>query len=202
MTAIVNLEGGNMGKILKGAAALAMVFGVTGPVSAATTDVFNTGPGSDNDVRYEQTTEHRHENNNDIRTVNDNPQHAVSGDTKVWRNTTGGSARSGDTVNDSLLRARVTVDNTSGGQSSPAPAMSMPTTVIERTGPESSNYVRYESRSEMDVENNNDLYIENNNEQHARSGDAVVSGNTTGGDARSGSARNVSTVDVVVDIEN
>lgn len=73
---------------------------------------------------------------------------------------------------------------------------------ISNTGPDSNNEVEITDNSEVDIENDNNVVVENKNPQFAETGDAVVQGNTTGGDARSGDATNVSTTDVCVDINN
>src|SRR5205809_2635 len=61
---------------------------------------------------------------------------------------------------------------------------------IRHTGPDSVNKIVESDRSSFKESNNTSVDVSNSNWQSARSGDAVVSHNTWGGDATSGDARN------------
>lgn len=73
---------------------------------------------------------------------------------------------------------------------------------VEDTGPDSTNKIEYKIEETTKVTNDNEVNVEVKNEQVAKTGDAVVSNNTTGGSAVTGDATNVSTTDVCVSINN
>ena len=72
---------------------------------------------------------------------------------------------------------------------------------IGTTGPDSTNKIIFTTSQDITAVNNNDLSASNSSDQSARSGRAEVEGNTTGGDARSGSVSTGSgfSANVVVD---
>ena len=74
--------------------------------------------------------------------------------------------------------------------------------VINTTGPDSTNKIVTVNKSHMDVDNNNHLYLSSENSQAASSGNAKVSHNTTGGDAKSGNASNSTALAASVTISN
>lgn len=185
------------------------VFGLSlgaGVASAAPGDatIDNTGPDSYNTVRFETDRDVDVDNDNEVRVRNYNPQTASSGDARVRHNTTGGDATSGDAENDSLMRVRASIDNSSataaalgGGDDNGSWSGS-----ISDTGPDSTNRITFDSDVDVDVDNDNDVSVSNHNSQSAHTGDASVSDNTTGGDATTGSASNISTTDVTIEITN
>ena len=144
------------------------------------------------------------DNRNNVRVSNETEQSADTGYAKVYNNTTGGDATSGDAMNDNALTAHVSISNTNsnsaalsyggGGGGSEGS--------ITNTGPSSWNEVTFDNGSSVEVDNNNCVSIQNATEQSATSGDAKVYNNTTGGDATSGDATNVNTTDVTVSISN
>ena len=71
----------------------------------------HTGPDSYNAVTYKEHTQIDVRNDNDIKIDNDNHQTAVSGDAKVYDNTTGGDAVSGDAVNTNSTSVTLNVRN-------------------------------------------------------------------------------------------
>lgn len=73
---------------------------------------------------------------------------------------------------------------------------------IGTTGPDSNNEIKHESTSRVEVKNHNKLHLMNQNEQEASSGEAKTHGNTTGGDAESGSAANMNALDATVEVDN
>jgi hypothetical protein len=73
---------------------------------------------------------------------------------------------------------------------------------ISNTGPDSYNKIEVETSNHVDIDNHNNVTINNNNDQTAITGDAKVSGNTTGGDATSGDAINRNTTSTSVGIDN
>jgi len=70
------------------------------------------------------------------------------------------------------------------------------------TGPNSNNEVNTTNTMTTTIENHNDVTVTNNNPQHASSGDATATGNTTAGAATSGAATNTSDAEFNVSISN
>lgn len=193
-----------MKKIIRTAAFSVMAFSLLGGVAAASTGTIGTtGPDSTNKVSFRHRDTRNVNNNNNVGVNNSNPQSASSGDARVRHNTTGGNASSGDAMNDSLLRANVSVSNAG----SSAAAMGglgggNHTGTINNTGPDSYNSVRFSSKSKVNVNNNNNVSVNNSVSQSASSGNAKVSGNTTGGSASSGDASNISTTETTINVTN
>lgn len=73
---------------------------------------------------------------------------------------------------------------------------------IDTTGPNSWNKVKNESSLNSDVRNDNHATVTNSNGQRADSGDANVSGNTTGGGATSGDASNSNEFSADLSVDN
>lgn len=194
-------------KLLRGTAVTVFSLGLgAGVVSAAPgtgTISGPTGPDSNNQVTFNTSDVRSVSNSNRVNLRNSNPQDARTGDAKASHNTTAGATRSGDAMNDSLLRVNASINNaassaaavqnTGGAQSG---------SITGATGPDSNNQVTFNGGSTVSVSNNNDICISNNNEQSASSGRAEVSGNTTGGSATSGNASNVSTTEVTLSLTN
>lgn len=195
-----------MKKLLRLAALSVMALSLTTGVAAANSGtVLDTGPDSYNKIEFENRSKTRLENNNRVRVYNNNPQSAYSGDARVRHNTTGGDATSGDATNDSLLRATVRLNNSSSSSAAlnnGCGCEGASTGHIENTGPDSYNKIEFADSSYVSVQNNNDVKVENNNSQYASTGDAKVSDNTTGGDATSGSASNISTNETTIEVTN
>lgn len=194
-------------KLLRAAAVTVLGLSLgAGVASAAPGDatIENTGPDSYNSVRYESDRDVDVDNDTDLRVRNHNPQRASSGDATVRHNTTGGDASTGAASNDSLLRVNASVDNSSssaaalgGGNGGGSWSGT-----IDTTGPDSTNRITFDSDVDIDVDNDTDINVSNYNHQSAYSGDARVSGNTTGGNATTGDASNISTTDVILNVTN
>lgn len=184
-------------------ASLGLVVGMAGGFAGATTagTIDTTGPRSENEIKYSNTSEVDVENENDITATNNNNQNASTAEAEVEGNTTGGSAKSGNASNSNSFSASATVSNAVSGA---IPAISGGTLsgVIKNTGPHSENEVDAKISSEVKIENENDLSVVNNNTQNATSGSAEVEGNTTGGSATSGNASNASTTSVTLKVTN
>jgi hypothetical protein len=73
---------------------------------------------------------------------------------------------------------------------------------INTTGPNSNNTVNIREDTNVTETNTNHVSVDNNNDQTARSGSAVVSGNTLGGEAVSGNASNFNATTTNVKISN
>lgn len=192
-----------MKKVVRIAALSVMALSLTGGVAAAHSgSIGTTGPDSTNKIEHRNRESRRVRNNNNVVAANINPQEARSGSARVSHNTSGGDAESGDATNDSLFRARVSVNNSSSGALGGGNGGGNNSASVERTGPDSYNKVEFNNRSSVSVRNNNNVGVVNINTQKAKSGDARVSGNTTGGDAESGDASNISTNETTIEIRN
>lgn len=192
-----------MKKVVRIAALSVMALSLTGGVAAAHSgSIGTTGPDSINKIEHKNRDTRRVRNDNNVLAVNYNPQEARSGRARVSHNTKGGDAESGDASNDSLLRARVSVDNSDTDGTSRSSGSGSESADISKTGPDSYNKVKFDNRSHVSVRNNNNVGVVNINEQKAKSGSARVSGNTFGGDAKSGDASNISTNETIIEIRN
>ena len=192
-----------MQKLLRLAAATAISVGFTGAVAAAQSSIDNTGPDSYNKVKNLSTNSLSVNNDNDVNASNHNDQHAYSGDAKVKHNTTGGDATSGDASNSNSFSASVSIDNSGacGCLSGMFGGVDMGGS-IDTTGPDSTNVIENKVNNHVTVRNDNDVRVNNYNDQRASSGDATVYGNTTGGDATSGSASNSNSTTLELNISN
>jgi len=191
-------------KLLRLSAASAMALSLSTGVAAANSgSIGYSGPDSTNKVEFRNVERNRVDNNNRVSVKNNNPQSAYTGDARVKHNTTGGDATSGDATNDSLLRATVRLNNSSSSAAALGSSDGGDNSgVLDHTGPGSYNKVSSSNYVSNKVENDNNVWVQNNNSQHASSGDAKVSGNTTGGNATSGNASNISTNETTVEITN
>lgn len=193
-----------MKRLLRTAAIVVTGVSLAGGVAAANAGTIGTtGPGSTQSVDNVRSDTRRVTNNTTGRVTNDNPQDATTGHSRVSGNTEGGNAMSGDADNDSLLETTATVNNTNANDNA---AMGngggTDTGTINNTGPDSDNTVNNETTTEVEVENTTDIVVENTNTQTAGSGNARVRHNTTGGDATSGDASNVSTIRSTLNVTN
>jgi len=187
-----------------GVLSLGLVVGLAGFAGAASGTIGTTGPDSENEVSNKTHTELDIDNDNDLKLTNKNHQYASSGDTEVKDNTTGGDATSGDGANDNSVDATIEIDNsqTAGAFDGVGSGGDDSTGTINNTGPDSDNKVKSESKVEVDIDNDNNIHVYNNNDQVAKSGDAEVRHNTTGGDASSGSVTNTSSATFTVRVTN
>lgn len=185
---------------------LSLLVGLSGFAGAIDGSIENTGPRSYNTVKSEVERKIRVWNDNELKLSNDNYQRAHTGDARTSGNTTGGDARTGNASNSNALNVTATVDNSAsaddwagvlggsgGGESSGS---------IEQTGPKSVNKITIEDKTDVRINNDNDIKVYNDNVQRATSGDARVSGNTTGGDATTGNATNTNTTTVNLTVRN
>lgn len=195
-------------KILRVAAAVVVGLSLgAGVVSAApsTSTIDTTGRDSDPtvDIRNRETRRVRHDTNLTIQ--NNNPQDARSGEARAHDNADDdGDAVTGDARNDSLLRANVTVDNRESSTAAleEADDESEASSVIENTGRDSDPEVDIRNHTRTSVRSNTNVVVQNNNTQTSRSGDATVRDNTDGGNAETGDASNVNTMEVVIDVRH
>jgi hypothetical protein len=180
---------------IKAAAFSALGFGlVSGLVGMAGASSLST-EGPDSPIRVHARNNQTWTNSNRVGVHNDNWQSAYSGDAKVKHNTTGGDATSGNASNDNMFDAAITLSNSSGGGGGGGGGADLST-----TGPDSPIHVR--ASNTTTVTNDNNVWVSNDSSQHASSGDATVSHNTTGGDATSGDASNTNSSSVTIDISN
>jgi hypothetical protein len=73
---------------------------------------------------------------------------------------------------------------------------------IASTGPNSNNVITSNQSVNTAITNTNNISLTNSNSQSATSGNASVSGNTTGGSATSGDADNSNATDLSVLVDN
>lgn len=180
---------------VKAAAFSAMGLGLVGGLvgMAGAQSLSTEGPNSP--IRVHARNNQTWTNNNRVGLHNDNWQSAHSGDAKVRNNTTGGNATSGNASNDNSLDAAITLSNSSGGG-----GMGGGEADLSTAGPNSPIKVR--ASNTTTVTNDNNVWVSNHSSQHASSGDASVSNNTTGGDATSGDASNTNSSTITIDISN
>lgn len=187
------------------ALSLALVVGVAGFAGASSGTIGTTGANSENEISHETSVEWDVDNDTDLDLTNKSHQYASSGDVEVKYNTTGGDAETGDATNSSSVSADIEVDNSSAasgagellGDGSDSNSGS-----ITNTGYNSENEVEFKSSTEVDINNDTDVDIYNHVDQKAKSGDAEVRYNTTGGDAISGNVSNTSTSSFTVRVTN
>ena len=188
-------------------AAAATVLGmslVTGIAAADTGNINTTGPNSSNKVESKVKNHVHLNNNNNIGVGNSNSQSAYTGDAKVKHNTTGGDATTGDAMNANSTSVMATVSNTASSAAAAASASGggQASGSISNTGPDSYNKVESSVHNDLTINNNNNISVSNSSTQTATSGDARVSGNTTGGDATSGNASNTNTSTFSFNVSN
>lgn len=193
-------------KIVTGAASsLGLVVGFAALAGATPVSSINhTGPDSYNKIKNRVSSYVKVENENEISVRNHNYQSAWTGDAKVWGNTTGGGAYTGDATNTNSFDANVTVHNsTPTGTWAPVHHEDgMGGGSISNTGPDSYNTIDSSVKSTVKVENENEINVDNSNYQKASTGDATVSHNTTGGDAVTGDATNTNSTSVSINVSN
>ena len=158
-----------------------------------------TGPDSDNHVylRADSRTDVR--NTNHVNIDNRTRQTAHSGTATVKHNNSGGDAISGHAINDNTMIATSEVGNHTHLNGSNGHDQHGS---IEMTGPDSDNQVDARISSRADVRNYSRVYIDNHTTQNARSGNALVYQNTTGGSAMSGDAANYNFSDILVGVHS
>jgi len=187
-----------------GVLSLGLVVGLAGFAGAASGTIGTTGPNSNNEISHESDMDWDVRNDNDLDLGNTNNQAAVSGEVTARGNTTAGDAHSGDAANSNAVEATVEFDNSgaAAGLGAVATPSGSDSASIENTGPRSNNEVTYESNVDVSVDNDNTVDITNTNTQSAASGSATVRGNTTGGNAMSGSVSNTSSSSFNVRVTN
>lgn len=174
----------------------------TGAVMAmADASIGTTGPDSENSVEVRNERDVDVDNDNDVDVTNDTEQDARTGNARVHRNTSGEDAETGSADNDNWTMAEVSLDNTSANACLCGDDGDY-NGEIDTTGPDSENKIEFKNEVDIDVDNDNDVEINNDTEQTARSGDATVSRNTSGGGASTGDASNINTSEFVINISN
>lgn len=183
---------------------LGLVVGLAGFAGATSGSIGDTGPDSTNKVEYKDDSRVEVRNNNILGLTNTNGQGASSGSTSATHNTTAGSVRSGDASNDNSVDAMIEIDNASAGPAALTNGQNGGDldATIDTTGPDSYNKVEYTNRSSVHVTNDNNVMVTNTNSQSASTGTAVVSDNTTGGNATTGSASNTSSSSFTIRVTN
>ena len=174
-----------------------------------------TGPNSNNSSNTTANNNATVNNTNNQGITNNVTSKAASGNATISNNTKGGSATSGDASNSTAgTNSAITAFNLTGssvigsndilvfvnvtgqwvGLIVGAPAGTTAAEFgggITTTGPNSNNSTNASADNNATVNNNTNQQITNNINQNAQSGDATVSGNTNGGNAKSGNADNI-----------
>lgn len=190
--------------------------GAIGSSPGANVSNGNTGPNSTNQASANNNN-NATINNTATGAFNNNVQaDAASGAANVSGNTSAGSATTGDAqTNTSMFNLFDTsvfgdnavlvlindmghwvgrIMNLGGGDSGGALLTSNATVSNDNTGPGSTNQANANNTNNLNVNNSSSGTINNNVRVGAVSGDANVSGNTTGGDAKSGNAKVASNI--------
>lgn len=176
----------------------------TGVVAASSGSIGTTGPNSVNRIEYRNRNNVNATNNNRVGVANASLQLARSGNARATHNTTAGDASTGNVKNDNLSRTTVRVNNSS----SSAEALrnncgcSDDDASIDKTGPNSTNVIKFQNQNSTNVTNNNEVGVLNLSVQAAQSGNAKVHGNTEGGSATSGNVSNINTAETTIEITN
>ncbi len=74
--------------------------------------------------------------------------------------------------------------------------------MIDTTGPDSQNEIKFENKYKYEVENDTDVDADVKIDQDADTGNAWVKHNTSGGDAETGDAENDSNVEATLEVDN
>ena len=136
---------------------------------------------------------------------NHTSQRSKTGKAKVSDNTTGGNATSGAASNSNTSTAGLSVTNaaaTCNHNGNNIQTDVVGGALIDQTGRRSYNLISTTNISKVISVNNNDLSVDNETLQNAKSGNATVWGNTTGGAASSGEATNMNSSSVTITISN
>jgi len=166
---------------------LAATLGV-GLVHAASGNISDTGPHSNNRIQSDSRNSSGESNNSSVNVNNQNNQTARSGSAIVRGNTFGGSANTGNASNSNNTSTNVSVP--SSGASFVAPVSGSNNASISNTGPRSNNQIDLTNRNSVNVSNHTNVNVNNQNHQTATTGNAIVSGNTYGGSTSTGNAAN------------
>lgn len=183
---------------------LGLVVGLSGFAGATAGTIGYTGPSSNNQISSYLNNNANLNNNNNLNAQNLNNQYAHSGHAGVSGNTFGGSAQTGPASNFNSSNVAANVNNAGAGYAGWFAGAAAANSVanINTTGPYSNNQVQFNTNNNLNVNNNNNFNITNTNNQSAKSGDAYVDCNTTGGSAITGAATNTNTQTVNLSVNN
>ena len=186
--------------------AVAVVVAPAGVNAATNVTVSSTGPGSVVKVKVPTTkssTKLKVTNNNTLSVSQATVQTAATGKAKVKKNTTGGSATTGNAENQSEVLADVLIENTTPTSNCGCNNGDV-TVSVDDTGPDSKVVVIAGGNggNGVKVTNNNIISVSNTTSQTAISGNASVVKNTTGGSATTGDASNTASTDLTFTISN
>lgn len=144
-----------------------------------------------------------------------NPKDGCDHGSNGSNGSSGGSAVTGDASNYNSTHISAAVNNsapaTGSGSSTYGSSMGMSggsgggtssNNTISNTGPKSYNAIYATWKSSYKVVNDTDVSVNNSNYQTAKSGDATVSGNTSGGSAETGDATNYNATSISVVVKN
>jgi len=137
-------------------------------------------------------------NNNKIDVNSSNHQYATSGSAQVTKNKMGGDATSGDASNSASLSLQASINNKDSGAALTSAA------AVEVTPSMASPHgnVTTKTVSDVSLTNNNAVNVITSSSQTAKSGNATVSHNVSGGNATTGDATNTSNTTLSVSVAN
>lgn len=189
-----------------GVMSVGLVVGLAGFAGATSGTVRGTGPHSTNVVRNHTKNRVDVDNDNDLSVRNVSHQDSFSGNAVVRGNTRGGNAKTGNASVANTFNANATIDNSASTAAAMKPLTSSSSSnnsgSIRNTGPHSTNRVVNTTNNNVDIDNDNDLHVDNYSSSTASSGNAVVRGNTRGGDATTGNASTTSSTSVTFRVTN
>lgn len=186
-----------MRKLLRTTATAATALSIAAGGIAGASSVTTQGPNSPIDASSNNHQTWSNDNKVDVK--NNNDQTATTGSAKVRHNTTGGDATSGDASNSNSASTSVQIEN-GGSMGAGAAALSGGSDTLSTAGPDSEINATWSNNTS--VTNKNQVYVTNTSVQQASSGNARVSGNTTGGDATSGDASNTNSSTTEISVSN
>lgn len=185
------------------AAVTILGLGVPGIVGAASNIGGTTGPNSTNIVKTKSSNSWNTDVHNNVGATLSTTQNAASGKASAKDNTSTGDVSTGDASNAKHVDATIAVDNSG---STPAADMSTGSdlggTISGTTGPDSVNKIEESSKNTVKVKTTNTVTFTDVVSQTAKTGNASVTHNTTGGDASTGNAANTSTTTLDLSVTN
>ncbi len=177
----------------------------TGFAAAETGSLTKTGPESVNDILFDNENDVDLNNNANVQAQVAADQDANTGEAGVKHNTKGGDAMTGDAENENEVEADVDINNKSASKLALENACGCDSdneASMEYTGPYSENYIEISNDHHVTVNNNTNVDFSSDVDQSAETGDAWVSGNTTGGSAHTGDASNSSSTVFTLSVAN
>ncbi len=198
--------------ILKASAVIGVSLALSGSVAFAETGsgsggavIDTTGEGSSNVIKVNNKNNCKVKTINNVGVANKTKQNAKTGNVKVKKNTTAGSAVSGAAENRATAGLTLDVANPSAqdvcGCACGTGSM-QGDLLIGTTGHDSYNKIIVNGGNKISVTAKNNVEVKNKVDQTAKSGNVSVTKNTEAGDAQSGDAKNESMSEFTINVSN